>query len=65
MIGNYFVMLKQEGCAVEVKVARDQDNIFLFELFEKIIMITLFSCKTFSTLLLSYYIQRRLKGLSA
>ena len=26
MLGDYFVMLKQEGCA------RDQDNIFHFEL---------------------------------
>ena len=25
-------MLKQEGCALQIKVARDQDNIFLFEL---------------------------------
>ena len=26
-----FVILKQGGCAVQIKIARDQDNIFHFE----------------------------------
>ena len=30
--GTIFVMLKQECCALQIKVARDQDNIFLFGL---------------------------------
>ena len=28
MLGDYFVMLEQEGCALQIKVARDQENIF-------------------------------------
>ena len=46
------------------KVARDQENIFHIELcVNKSTIITLLSCETFSSLLLSYYIQQRLKGL--
>ena len=30
--GTIFVMLKQEGCALQIKVARYQDNIFHFDL---------------------------------
>ena len=30
--GLFFVMLKQEGCVLQIKVARDQENIFHFEL---------------------------------
>ena len=30
--GTIFVILKQEGCALEIKVATDQENIFHFEL---------------------------------
>ena len=30
--GTIFIMLKQEGCTLQIKVARGQDNVFLFEL---------------------------------
>ena len=32
MLGDYFCYAKQEGCALQIKVARDQENIFHFEL---------------------------------
>ena len=33
MLGDFFVILKQGGCALEIKVYRDQENIFLSELY--------------------------------
>ena len=30
--GTIFVILQQGGCALQIKVARDQENIFHFEL---------------------------------
>ena len=34
MLGDYFrYILKQGGCALQIKVARDQENIFHFELY--------------------------------
>ena len=30
--GNIFVILKRGSCALQIKVARDQENIFHFEL---------------------------------
>ena len=33
MLGDYFVILKQGGCALQVKVARDREDVFLFELY--------------------------------
>ena len=32
MLGDYFVILKQGGCALQIKVARNRENIFHFEL---------------------------------
>ena len=33
MLGNYvFIILKQGGCAFQIKVARNRENIFYFEL---------------------------------
>ena len=32
MFGDYFAILKQGGCALQINVARDQENIFRFEL---------------------------------
>ena len=31
--GTIFVILKQGGCALQIKVARDRENIFHFELY--------------------------------
>ena len=68
MFGDYFCyILKQGGCALQIKVDRDQENIFHFELYVNniIIMITLFGCANFFSFVFLYYIQWRLKGLSA
>ena len=32
MLGDFFVILKQGGCALQIKIARDRENIFHFEL---------------------------------
>ena len=45
MLGDYFVILKQGGCVLQINVAKDQENIFHFELYVN--MITLFSCENF------------------
>ena len=31
-LGTIFVILKREGCALQIKVATDQENIFHFDL---------------------------------
>ena len=34
MLGDFFfVILKQGGCALQIKVARDRENIFHFKLY--------------------------------
>ena len=33
MLGDYFCYVKQEGYVLQIKVARDQENIFHFELY--------------------------------
>ena len=33
MLGDYFGYLKTRGCALQIKVARDRENIFYFDFY--------------------------------
>ena len=62
--GLFFVIQKQGGCSLQIKVARDQDNIFHFELcVNKVLWLHYLAVNNFLSLFLSYFIQRRLQCL--